>query len=41
MISSILASVDVIEVHTVEAYSNLVLTRVKYNINRLSSVGEE
>jgi hypothetical protein len=30
MRSSILASVDVIEFHTTEAYSNLGLTKVKY-----------
>ena len=28
-------------VHTVEAYSNLDLTRVQYNIYKLSSIGEE
>jgi hypothetical protein len=30
MRSSLLASVDVIEFHTTEAYSNLGLTKVKY-----------
>jgi hypothetical protein len=37
-----LASVDVIEFHTVEAYANyLGLTRVKYNVNKLLSVETE
>jgi hypothetical protein len=34
----LLTSVHVIEFHTVEAYSGLGLTRVKYNINKLSTV---
>jgi hypothetical protein len=38
MISSILASIDVIVFHTVEAHSGLGSTRAKYNINTLSRV---
>ena len=33
-----LASAYVMEFHTIEAYSNLVLSRVKYNINKTGSV---
>ena len=36
-----LASVAVIEFHTVEAYSSLGRTSVKYNISRLSRVEKE
>jgi hypothetical protein len=36
MCSSLLASVDVIEFHTTEAYSNLGLTKVKYKTNKHS-----
>jgi hypothetical protein len=36
MRSSLLASVDVIEFHTTEAYSNLGLTEVKYKTYKLS-----
>jgi hypothetical protein len=35
------AAVDVIEFYTVEAYSGLDLTGVKYNINQLSRVEKE
>jgi hypothetical protein len=37
----LLVSVDVIEFHTVEAYSSSGLTSVKYNINKLSGVEKE
>jgi hypothetical protein len=36
MRSSLLASVDVIEFHATEAYSNLGLTKVKYKIYKHS-----
>jgi hypothetical protein len=36
MLSGFLASVDVTEFHTVEAYSSLGLTGVEYNTNKLS-----
>jgi len=38
MRSSFLASVDVMEFHTVDAYLRLGLTRVKYSINKLLRV---
>lgn len=41
MPSSFLTSVLVIEFHTVEAYSSLDLTTVKYNINKLSGLEKE
>jgi hypothetical protein len=41
MRSSFLASVSVIEFHTVEAHSSLGLTIVRYNISRLSRVDKE
>ena len=41
MSSSFLASVDVIDFHTFEAYSSLGLTTVKYTINNLSVVEKE
>jgi hypothetical protein len=37
MRSSLLASVDVTEFHTTEAYSNLDLTEVKYRTNKHST----
>jgi hypothetical protein len=37
----LLAAVDGMEFHTVEAYSGLGLTRVKYNVNKLSRVEKE
>jgi hypothetical protein len=39
--SCFLASVAVIEFHTVEAYSSLGLTGVRYNISSLSGVEKE
>ena len=41
MRSSFLASVDVTEFHTTEAYSSLGLTNVEYNNNKQSRVEEE
>jgi hypothetical protein len=41
MRSSFLASVVVIEFRTVEAHSSLGLSSVKFNISRLSRVGQE
>jgi hypothetical protein len=41
MPSSLLESVDVMEIHTFEAYSSFVLTAVKYNINKPSMVKKE
>jgi hypothetical protein len=41
MYSSILALVDVMEFHTVEAYSGLGLTSVEYNLNKLSRLEKE
>jgi hypothetical protein len=41
MRSSFLASVEVIEFHTTNAYSNLGLTSEKYKINKLSIVENE
>jgi hypothetical protein len=41
MHSSFLASVEIIEFHTKDAYSNLGLTSEKYNINKLSAVENE
>jgi len=41
MCSSYVTSLHVIEFHTVEAYSCLRLTGVKYNINKLSRLEKE
>jgi hypothetical protein len=41
MPSNCLASVDLIEFHTIEAYSGLGLTGVKYKIHMLSRVEKE
>jgi hypothetical protein len=41
MRSSFLASVEVIEFHTTDAYSNLGLKSEKYKINKLSRVENE
>jgi hypothetical protein len=38
MHSSFLASVEVIEFHTMDAYSNIGITSEKYKINELSRV---
>jgi hypothetical protein len=37
----VFAAVDVMEFYTVDAYSGLSLTGVKYNINQLSRVEKE
>ena len=41
MRSSSLASVDITEFHTFEAHTRLGLTRVKYNINKLSTLEKQ
>jgi hypothetical protein len=41
MPSSLLASVDVMEFHTFEAYSSFALTAVKYTISKPSMVEKE
>ena len=41
MRSSFLASVEVIELHTMDAYSNLGITSEKYKVNKLSRVEYE